>query len=115
MLERDNFGGPQVQIKKLYVVDLRKQDATGALVKTEVADLLNLQNPGVTQELPGTYGLGQPFRFPFVSVESALHLGGGRVLVANDNNFPNDAGRQPGKADDTELIQVDVPALRRWR
>jgi glycerophosphoryl diester phosphodiesterase len=115
VLERDNFGGPQAQIKKLYVVDLRRTDATGALVKTEVADLLNLRNPGVTQELPGTYGLGQPFKFPFVSVESVLHLGGGRVLVANDNNFPNDAGRQPGKADDTELIQIDVPALRRWR
>jgi glycerophosphoryl diester phosphodiesterase len=113
VLERDNFGGPQAQIKKLYVVDLRKADATGALVKREVADLLNLQNPGVTTETPGTFGLGQPFKFPFVSVESVLPLGGDRVLVANDNNFPNDAGRQPGKADDTELIQVDVPGLRR--
>lgn len=61
----------------------------------------------------GDPGLGQPFRFPFVSVESVLPLGGDRVLVANDNNFPFDAGRQPGKADDTELIQVDVPGLRR--
>lgn len=112
VLERDNFGGPQAQVKRLYVVDLRRTDATGALVKTQVADLLDLRNPGVTRELPGTYGLGQPFRFPFVSVESVLPLGGGRVLVANDNNFPGDAGRQPGKADDTELIQVDVPALR---
>jgi glycerophosphoryl diester phosphodiesterase len=112
VLERDNFGGPQAQIKRLYVVDLRVKAADGSLVKTQVADLLDLQNPGVTTELPGTYGLGQPFKFPFVSVESVLPLGGGRVLVANDNNFPGDAGRQPGKADDTELIQIDVPALR---
>ncbi|WP_036725883.1 esterase-like activity of phytase family protein [Patulibacter minatonensis] len=113
VLERDNFGGPQAVVKRLYVVDLRRTDASGALVKRQVADLLDLRNPGVTQETPGTFGLGQPFKFPFVSVESVLPIGGDRVLVANDNNFPFDAGRQPGKADDTELIQVDVPGLRR--
>lgn len=69
----------------------------------------------MTQELPGTFGLGRPFRFPFVSVESVLPVGGDRVLVANDNNFPNDDGRRPGTADDTEVIAVDVPGLRRAR
>jgi glycerophosphoryl diester phosphodiesterase len=113
VLERDNLGGPQARIKRLYVVDLRRADASGALLKRQVADLLDLRNPGVTQETPGTFGLGQPFRFPFISVESVLPLGGDRVLVANDNNFPFDSGRQPGKADDTELIRVDVPGLRR--
>ncbi|WP_210494201.1 esterase-like activity of phytase family protein [Patulibacter sp. SYSU D01012] len=115
VLERDNLDGPDAQVKRLYVVDLRRTAPDGSLVKRQVADLLDLRNPGVTQELPGTYGLGQPFRFAFVSVESVLPVGGDRVLVANDNNFPNDDGRQPGKADDTEIVAVDVPGLRRVR
>jgi hypothetical protein len=34
------------------------------------------------------------------------------VLVANDNNFPGNDGRIPGRADDTELIVLTVPGLR---
>ncbi|MGX6447438.1 esterase-like activity of phytase family protein, partial [Patulibacter sp. S7RM1-6] len=115
VLERDNFDGPDARVKRLYVVDLRRTNPDGSLVKRQVADLLDLRNPGVTQELPGTYGLGRPFRFPFVSVESVLPIGGDRVLVANDNNFPGDDGRRPGTADDTEIIAVDVPGLRAAR
>ena len=52
------------------------------------------------------------FSFPLQSVESVLPLRGDRVLVANDNNFPGNDGRIPGRPDDTELIVVDVPGLR---
>ncbi|GAA1041232.1 hypothetical protein GCM10009557_64490 [Virgisporangium ochraceum] len=41
-----------------------------------------------------------------------LPLRGDRVLVANDNNFPGNDGRIPGRADDTELVVVTVPGLR---
>jgi hypothetical protein len=60
----------------------------------------------------GEYGVGKLFSFPLQSVESVLPLGGSRVLVANDNNFPGNDGRIPGRADDTELIVIDVPGLR---
>jgi glycerophosphoryl diester phosphodiesterase len=37
-------------------------------------------------------------------------LGPSRLLVGCDNNLPN-SGRNPTRADDTELIVVDVPGL----
>ncbi|MFD0742346.1 hypothetical protein ACFQ1L_11340 [Phytohabitans flavus] len=65
-----------------------------------------------TPARPNEYGVGKLFSFPLQSVESVLPLGGDRVLVANDNNFPGNDGRIPGRADDTELIVLDVPGLR---
>ncbi|WP_320670465.1 esterase-like activity of phytase family protein [Patulibacter defluvii] len=112
VLERDDFEGAKALVKKLFVVDLRRTNPDGSLVKTEVADLLRLRDPGVTVATPGSFGLGDPFSFALQSVESVLPLGGGRVLVANDNNFPFSNGRVAGRPDDTELIVVDVPALR---
>lgn len=112
VLERDDFEGAKALVKKLYVVDLRRTAPDGSLVKTEVADLLRLRDPGVTAATAGVFGLGDPFSFALQSVESVLPLGGGRVLVANDNNFPFSNGRTTGKPDDTELIVVDVPGLR---
>ena len=56
-------------------------------------------------------GLGDPFAFPFQSIESVLPLGGDRLLVLNDNNYPFSAGRRPGVPDDTEAIVIQVPAL----
>ncbi|WP_222871882.1 hypothetical protein [Nonomuraea sp. PA05] len=38
--------------------------------------------------------------------------GGDRVVVAGDNDFPGNDGRVPGRADDTEVIVLDVPGLR---
>jgi hypothetical protein len=48
------------------------------------------------------------------SVESLEVLGGERLLIANDNNYPGSDGRWAlrNRPDDTELIIVRVPALR---
>ena len=32
----------------------------------------------------------------------------GRILVANDNNYPGSNGRVPGTPDDTEMIILSV-------
>lgn len=110
ILERDDFEGAKAVVKKVYAVDLRKKNEDGSLKKTLVVDLLNLANPGVTQETEGAYGLGNPFKFALQSVESLLPLDGGkRLWLASDNNFPFSNGRRTGTPDDTEIIQVQLP------
>jgi hypothetical protein len=96
------------------VVDLREVGPDGFLVKREVLNLLTIPDPeGISLPgRPGDFGLGDPFRFPFQTIKSVLPLGGSRLLVANDNNFPFSAGRNPGLPDDNELIVVRVPSLR---
>ncbi|BAL89854.1 hypothetical protein AMIS_46340 [Actinoplanes missouriensis 431] len=112
-IERDNAMGVQSRVKRLVVTDLDRASDAGVLPRRTAADLLRIADPtGVsTPARPGEYGVGELFSFPLQSVESVLPLGGDRVLVANDNNFPGNDGRIPGRADDTELIEITVPGL----
>ncbi|MDG4810523.1 esterase-like activity of phytase family protein [Micromonospora sp. WMMD1120] len=114
LIERDNGMGPQSLVKRLVVTDLDEVGADGYLKRRTAVDLMRVADPtGVsTPARPGEYGVGPLFSFPLQSVESVLPLGGDRVLVANDNNFPGNDGRIPGRADDTELIVIGVPGLR---
>ncbi len=116
LIERDDFQGAEARQKKVYLVDLRRTNAAGTLAKTLVLDLLRIPDPaGVSRPArPGEYGVGDPFSFPLQSVESLEVLGAGRLLVANDNNYPGSDGRWVGRdrPDDTELIVVDAPVLR---
>ena len=116
LIERDDFQGIEAQQKKIYVVDLRRVDANGFLEKRLVLDLLQISDPdGIS--LParaGEFGVGNPFKFPLQSVESLEVLGGERLAIANDNNYPFSDGRWTARnrPDDTEIIVVRVPALR---
>jgi hypothetical protein len=98
VIERDDFQGDAAVFKRIFLVDLRDRDNDGLLDKTPVADLLNIANPR------GVGGFGDPFRFPFFTIEGLLVLDERTVLVTNDNNFPNSAGRTPGQPDDDEFI-----------
>ncbi len=114
LIERDDAEGPAAAVKRLYVVDRRRVDADGFLVKTEVADLLELCNPALigSRNPVGGFGLGDPFSFPLQSVESLLLLPDRRILVTQDNNFPDSNGRVTGVPDGTESIVIGFPEGR---
>jgi hypothetical protein len=116
LIERDDFQGNESLQKKIYLIDLRRVGTDGYLEKRLVLDLLQIRDPdGIS--LParkGEFGVGDPFSFPLQSVESLEVMGGQRLLIANDNNYPGNDGRWilRDRPDDTELIIVHVPALR---
>jgi hypothetical protein len=116
LIERDDDQGAAARQKKVYLVDLRRVDVDGFLDKRLVLDLLAIPDPdGVSlPPRPGEFGVGDPFSFPLQSVESLEVLGGERLLIANDNNYPFSDGRWTARdrPDDTELIVVHAPALR---
>jgi hypothetical protein len=60
-----------------------------------VLDLLRIRDPhGVSLPArPGEFGVGDLFSFPLQSVKSLEVLGDGRLLIANDNNYPSSDGR----------------------
>jgi hypothetical protein len=116
LIERDDDQGAQARQKKVYLIDLRRVDAQGFLEKRLVLDLLRIRDPNRIS-LParsGEFGVGDPFSFPLQSVESLEVLGGERLLIANDNNYPSSDGRwiARDRPDDTELIVIRAPALR---
>jgi len=116
LIERDDFQGAEARQKKVYEIDIRRVGADGYLEKRLVLDLLHIPDPhGISLPArPGEFGVGPIFSFPLQSVESLEVLGGERILIANDNNYPGNDGRwiARDRPDDTELIVVRVPALR---
>ncbi|WP_232547044.1 esterase-like activity of phytase family protein [Propioniciclava soli] len=115
VLERDDFWGPEAVTKRVYRVNLAKTEAGGHLAKELVVDLLKIDNPDRIgmENNADAYGVGETFAFPQQSVETVVQLRDGRLLIANDNNYPGNDARYPGVPDDTEMIIVDLPTVKR--
>jgi glycerophosphoryl diester phosphodiesterase len=102
VIERDGGQGDLAKFKKIYKVDLSKQDAKGFVAKEEVADLLNIPDPlDLNKDGSTTY------RMPFVTIENVLVIDANTILVANDNNYPFSIGRPPG-IDNNEIVQITL-------
>lgn len=112
VIERDNNQGQAARFKKIFLVDQRRTDPAGYLVKEEIVDLLQIADPDRISlpAQPGDIGLGNPFAFPFVTIESVLSLSSDRLLVINDNNYPFSTGRNPNQPDNTEFILLNLGA-----
>ena len=110
LIERDNLQGTEAATKRIYRLDIDQPNGQ-AIPKTFLVDLLRIANPDLIggPPQPDAVGLGDPFAFPFQTIESVLVLDRRTLLVANDNNYPFSAGRRPGEPDDNELIQVRLP------
>ena len=111
VIERDGAQGPAAALKKVFKIELSQTDSEGFVSKAEVLDLLDIADPnGISTSAPlprpGDFGLGDRFRFPFVTIEDVVVLSPAELLVINDNDFPFSAGRNPSLSDDNEFIRV---------
>ncbi len=107
VIERDDLDGPKAATKKVFEIRLDRKDDRGYVRKTLAADLLYIDNPaGIPAEGTDSLGVGTPFSFPMQSVETVVMMRDGRLLIANDNNYPGNAARIAGTPDDTELIVI---------
>ncbi|MBW4580229.1 MAG: esterase-like activity of phytase family protein [Tildeniella nuda ZEHNDER 1965/U140] len=102
IIERDNNQGSAAQFKKIFKVDFSQQDANGFVAKTEIANLLNIQDPDDLNNDGST-----SFNFPFQTIEDVLVLDANTILVANDNNYPFSSGRPPA-IDNNEIIVLQL-------
>jgi hypothetical protein len=111
VLERDNGQGPAAEWKRAFVIDVPGR--RDVLAKRQVVDLLNIRDrDGISLPgRPGDFGLGDPFAFPYQTVDSVLPLGGNDLAIVNDTNFGS-TGRHPNRPDDSDFIVVKVPGLR---
>jgi hypothetical protein len=117
VIERDAGRGLGALFRNVYVLDLRDVAADGFLEKALAVDLTRIADPDLVSLPPiheGDVGLGDPFRVTCESVEAIHVISGDKLLIGCDNNLPN-TGRNPGRADDNELIVVKVPGLKSSR
>ncbi|QSV61448.1 MAG: hypothetical protein HEQ26_00425 [Dolichospermum sp. DL01] len=107
VIEKDRLTGDAAEFKKIYKINLTQVDANGFLIKQEVANLLDIQDPN---DLNGDGSTS--FKLPFQNVEAFTIVDKNTILVTNDNDFPFVAGsRTPGQVDGTEvaLLKLDTP------
>ncbi len=97
--------------KRAFVVGPRH----GALTKREVLDQLDIADPrGISLRgpvRPGDFGLGNPFRMPYQTIEAVLPVGGSELAIVNDTDFGS-TGHNPSLPDYSDFIRVRVPGLR---
>jgi hypothetical protein len=49
--------------------------------------------------------------FPFFTIENLDVVDEKHIVVGNDNNLPFSSSREPNKADDNELVLLEVETL----
>ena len=96
---RDAGQGATAKMKAVYELHV----ADTALVRTLVADLLDIVNPRGLGNHPAR------FTFPYVTTEAVWPVDRSTLVLVNDNNFPGGAGRPGTARDRTEFIRLRLP------
>ncbi len=100
------------KFKRIYKISLKDTDSEGFVKKIGHIDLLNINDPKQVARRGGKDG---KFTFPFVTIEDVDVVDAEHIVVANDNNLPYSAARQPNLQDDNEFILLHVPELLKAR
>lgn len=108
VIERDSKQGTAAKNKKVYKVDFEQIDADGFLVKTLVADLMNIKDPHDLNNDGETL-----FTFPFWTIEGLVVINSTTLAIVNDNNYPFGPAREQHGAepDNSEFILLEIEPL----
>ena len=103
----DCFNVP-ARFRRIYKIEMTDANAGGLVRKIGYIDLMDIDDP---KKLAKQGGADGKFTFPFVTIEDVDVVNATQIIVANDNNFPYSAGREPQRQDDNEFILLDVADL----
>ena len=93
------------KFKRVVKVELTEANAGGPLRKIGAIDLLNIADPNKLSRKPLVNGA---LSFPFFTIENVDRFDATHIVVGNDNNLPFSSSRDPNRADDNELILLEV-------
>ena len=93
------------KFKRVVKVELTEANVGGPLRKVGYIDLMAIADPNKLARKPLTNGV---LTFPFFTIENVEIVDATHIIVGNDNNLPFSSSREPNKADDNELILLEV-------
>lgn len=96
------------KFKRVYKVEMSDANVGGEIRKIGYIDLMNIQDPKRLAKKPLNNGV---LTFPFFTIENVDIVDGTHIVVGNDNNLPFSSSRDPNKADDNELVLLEVGGL----
>ena len=94
------------KFKRVYKIELTDANAGGPVRKIGYIDLMKIADPAGLARKPKVDGV---LTFPFFTIENVEVVDARHIIVGNDNNLPFSSSREPNKADDNELILLEVP------
>ncbi len=110
--KRTNCFHDLAKFKRIYKVELTDANAGGEARKIGYIDLMAIQDPQRLARKPLNDGV---LTFPFFTIENVDVVDGSHIVVGNDNNLPFSSSREPNKADDNELVLLEVGEFLRAR
>jgi hypothetical protein len=93
------------KFKRVYKVELSEANVGSPLKKIGYIDLMAIGDPNKLARKPLNAGV---LTFPFFTIENVDIVDATHIIVGNDNNLPFSSSRDPNKADDNELILLEV-------
>ena len=93
------------KFKRVYKIEMTDANAGGPVRKIGYIDLLDIADPDKLARKPLNDGV---LKFPFFTVENVDVVDATHIVVGNDNNLPFSSSREPNKADDNELVLLEV-------
>lgn len=93
------------KFKRVYKVEMTEANVGGPVRKIGYIDLMNIADPNRLARKPLNNGV---LTFPFFTIENVDIVDARHIVVGNDNNLPFSSSRDPNKADDNELVLLEV-------
>lgn len=93
------------KFKRVYKIELTDANAGKPARKIGYIDLMAIQDPDKKSRKPLVEG---SLPFPFFTIENVEIVDATHIVVGNDNNLPFSSSRDPNKADDNELVLLEV-------
>ena len=100
------------KFKRVYKIELSESNVGDPVRKIGYIDLMAIQDPNHVARKPLTDGV---LTFPFFTIEDVDVVDATHIVVGNDNNLPFSSSRDPNRADDNELILLDVAEFMKAR
>jgi len=108
----DNCFPDLAKFKRVYKVEFTPESAGKPVRKVAYIDLMQIQDPARKARKPLNDGV---YTFPFFTIENVDIVDDRHIVVGNDNNLPFSSSRDPNKADDNELVLLEVEAFLKAR
>ena len=96
------------RFKRVYRIAFGDAEVGKAVRKIGYIDLMRILDPARKARKPLNDGV---LTFPFFTIENVDIVDARHIVVGNDNNLPFSSSRDPNRADDNELILLEVESL----
>jgi hypothetical protein len=93
------------KFKRVYKIEMTDANVGGPVRKIGYIDLMAIADPAKLARKPLNNGV---LTFPFFTIENVDIVDATHIIVGNDNNLPFSSSRDPNKADDNEMILLEV-------